>query len=444
MKANPEFRRNLWLELSQSRLVAMPLILAAVFYLAYVNDDYILGKGVASVAIGLYFVLVLIWGSKLAAETVMNEIRDHTWDGQRMSSLTAWELTLGKLFGSTIYSWYGGGFILAVYGLSAVVNEPGQALKIGLALLFTGILAHSISLLASLMALQKERRYNRNQTALLLFFGLFSAGPFFSLIFNQTSRATWYGVSYAGLDLLLISLFVFAAWGIIGVNLLMRLELQMKNLPWVWYSFVAFVMIYLAGFFPVQIDVIGKGLGLTSPALLTAYFVALGMVYLMAFVEKKDFLSLQSLLRLAASGDRQRILERAPRWLLTLPVAVLSGLIVVFTAGIGSLGATGSLLGFVAAQLFFLGRDLGILLLLNLGPRTKHADILSAISLALLYGIFPATLTVMQMSSATTLFWPRTDQAPFVGCIAALLEMLLVAWLVSVRWRARVAEGQGG
>ena len=444
MKTNPEFRRNLWLELSPSRLVGMPLVLAAIFCLAYVSDDYTLGQGVASVAVGLYFVLSLIWGTKLASETVMNELRDHTWDGQRMSALTSWELTLGKLFGSTIYSWYAAAFTLPLYWLAASNSAPSLASRTVLALLLTGILAQSISLLASLLALQKERRYNRNQTALLLLFGLFSAGPFFSLIFNKASNVNWYGTSYASLDLLILSLIAFAAWGVIGVNRLMRLELQMKNLPGIWYAFLLFVMIYLAGFFAAPGEAATQGLGMDASAPLAAYFVVLGILYAMAFLERKDFLSLQSLLRLATNGEWRRTLERAPRWLLTLPVAVLMGVIVVITARPAIPGATITLLGFVVAQLAFLGRDLGIMLFFNLGKEKKRADMLTVISLALLYGVLPATLSVMQMSNATLLLWPRTDLSPLAGCVAALLELLLMAWLVTLRWQARGAEGQRG
>ncbi len=438
MRTNPELSRNLWLELSPYRLVSMPLILAALFCLAYVSDDYSFSKTVASSAVGLFFVISLLWGTKLASETVMNELRDHTWDGQRMSALTPWELTCGKLFGSTVYSWYGAFFCLAVYWFAASGNDPWRTLKTLLALIVTGLLAHSVSLLASLLALQKERRFNRSQAALLLFFGLFSAGPFFSLIFNKSADVSWYGAQYPNLDLLLLSLMAFASWGVIGVNLLMRLELQMKNLPWIWYSFALFLMLYLAGFAGSSSTATAPGLAMAAPVPLVAYFVALGLVYAMAFVERKDFISLQGLLRLAASREWLPILERSPRWLLTVPLVFLAGLWLLLTARSG----TGSLAAFVAANLCFLGRDLGIMLFCNLGKNRKRADLLAIICLALLHGVIPAIFTVMKMNSATLLFWPRIDLSVLMPCTAALLELLLVAWLVSFRWRQR--SGQGG
>lgn len=439
MKLSPELQRNLWLELSPYRLAGMPLILAAVLYLGYVSDDYTFGGRVASVSIGLYFIISLIWGTKLAAETIMNEIRDHTWDGQRMSSLSPWELTTGKLFGSTAYSWYGALFCLAAYWLAA--DDAGRATRTALALLLTGLLAHTVSLLASLLALQKERRYNRSQTAMLLLFGIVIAGPFFSLVLGRSSTVTWFGASYDNHDFLLVSLGAYAAWGVTGVNRLMRLELQMKNLPWYWYGFVLFLMVHLAGFSHGSNHGGDHLMALASPAPLTAYFVAMGSVYFMAFMERKDFLSLQGLLRLVESGESRRLLERAPRWLLTLPLVMLAGLFLLLTTRNGTAGDAFTLAAYVSASFLFLLRDLGIIVFCNLGRKTKRADVLAFITLALLHGVFPATLTAMKLKHATLLFWPGTDQFPFLGSAAAMVELVLAVWLVSVRWKSRLAEG---
>ena len=48
MIVSPEFRRNLWLEITTYRLISMPVVLGAVFYLSFVSDDYQLGKAVSS------------------------------------------------------------------------------------------------------------------------------------------------------------------------------------------------------------------------------------------------------------------------------------------------------------------------------------------------------------------------------------------------------------
>src|SRR4051812_6191928 len=114
LQLNSEIRRNLWLEFSAHRLIAMPVGLSLIFYVADKLDE---SKGLAahnphaSLAITagtLYFLLVKIWGGHKAAEAVIEEVNDNTWDFQKLSALSPAQLTLGKLFGGTSYSWYGG------------------------------------------------------------------------------------------------------------------------------------------------------------------------------------------------------------------------------------------------------------------------------------------------------------------------------------------------
>jgi hypothetical protein len=226
----------------------------------------------------------------------------------------------------------------------------------------------------------------------------------------------------------------------------MRLELQMRNLPWTWYGFVLFLMGHLAGFFTDSGHAGSHAgdslLALASPAPLAAYFIALGSVYFMAFIERKDFLTLRGLLRLAADNSTRRLLERAPRWLLTLPLVSVAGLWLVVSAPRG-LDGLFSLTAYVVASTLFLVRDLGIIVFCNLGRTSRRADILALICLVLLHGIFPAIFTAMKAEYATLLFWPRTDLMPFMGIALALLELVLVAWLVTLRWRQRVGEADG-
>lgn len=440
MELNPEFRRNLWQELTPYRLAGMPLILAAVFYLAFVSDDNRLASAVASSATGLFFLITMIWGTKLASETVMNEIREHTWDGQRMSALTPWQLVWGKLFGSTAYTWYGAAICLLVYYLAVPDRTMLQAAETALVLLCAGIMAHAVSMLASLIVIQKERKFNKSQTAAILLLGIMAAVPFFSMVLGRASKVTWHGGSYDDLDFLLGTVGAYALWAVIGLYQLMRRELQMNNIPIAWYGFVLFLMIYSCGFFPATAQHSKDLFAVASPALLSAWFVAIAVTYFMAFAERKDQLSLQQLLRLATAGDSRRFLERAPRWLLTLPVIALTGILLVITAVGSPEDATLKIAAFVIAGCCFLGRDLGIMLFCNLAKANRRADLLTIVYLVMLYGIIPAILAATHQNGATTLFWPRPDQSLFLVVIAPLAEMLLVFYLLSVRWRQRLAE----
>jgi hypothetical protein len=122
---NPEFQRNLWLEMSPSRALLMPLVIALIFAVFSLNEGL---KGVGGAAAIIFFVVAIVWGPFKAARTVTDDVRDRTWDGQRMSSLSPAAMTLGKLFGSTIYCWYGAAFALAAMVVARTFGpEDGAA-----------------------------------------------------------------------------------------------------------------------------------------------------------------------------------------------------------------------------------------------------------------------------------------------------------------------------
>ena len=58
------------------------------------------------------------------ASAIIGEIRERTWDGQRLSSLGAGTMMWGKLFGSTIFNWFGGAICLAVI-VAETVDRSG-------------------------------------------------------------------------------------------------------------------------------------------------------------------------------------------------------------------------------------------------------------------------------------------------------------------------------
>jgi hypothetical protein len=436
MKGNPEFARNLWLEITPQRMLIMPMVLGALFLLAFVSDKYSFADSVATTAIMAYLALALLWGTKQASESVMNEIRDHTWDSQRMSSISPMDLAIGKLFGSTIYSWYGALICLTVYALSVQPKKSGDPLMMVLVFLLGGIFAQSVGMLASMMAIRKDRKLTRGQTAGFLILGVVVTLPFFGVVVESHLPVEWYGVTFDWTPFLISSLFCFTFWAIAGIYQLMRVELQVRNMPWLWYGFVIFLMVYAAGFTMTAKVANESTLGAAPPPLFAAFFVALATTYFMAFAERKDFILISVLMGQVRNKEWRTFLERSPRWILTLPLAMIAGVILALS-GSGDLGARVKLLAMVASLLFFTFRDLGVMLFCNLGGSTKRADMLTVLYLSLLYGIVPTIFEVMGFKSATLLFWPRIDLYPFLGAALALLEAIAMACLVKRRWLMR-------
>ena len=64
---NPELSRNLWLQFSAIRLLLAPVVIGAILALTWLVADREL-RGVAQVGETIYILLVLVWGTRRAAD----------------------------------------------------------------------------------------------------------------------------------------------------------------------------------------------------------------------------------------------------------------------------------------------------------------------------------------------------------------------------------------
>jgi len=442
---NPEFRRNLWLELTPYRLVGMPLVLGAIFLLVYFVNDRQLNEQFATTAAVFYGILSFLWGTRLASESVVSEIRDHTWDNQRMSSVGPWEMTWGKLLGSTIYPWYGATLCLVVYLLAQDSHSyPVHTVKVVVLLLASGLFSQGIALLSSMQAIRKDRNYSRSQAAAFLVLGVLVVVPVLSLAFNEHTTFTWYGDKYEGFGFVLVTLLAFLAWTVTGIYRLMRGELQIQNGPWVWLGFVLFLMGYGAGF--VTVEVSDPALPVSAVRLLLSFAIAALVTYLMAFSERKDPVAWQRLLGHFRKREWRRLLDELPCWTITLGVTLLTAVLAVLylVLTVNPAASQASLAAFIIMMACFVMRDLGLLLFFNLGRNPKRADMLTVLWLAMLYGVMPTILAAVNLDLLTTLFWPRKDLQPALGMMAVAVEVLVICWLVARRWRVNYGESGRG
>ena len=434
MSINPEFRRNLWLELSPQRLIGMPFVLGALFLLAFALSGKRFGEDVAHTALVLFGVLAIVWGTKLAGESVVTEIRERTWDGQRMSVIGPWAMTWGKLFGSTIFPWYGALLCLIVYAV-VVPFQPGTDIfKTVLVMAGAGLAGQAVALLASLLAIRRARRFSRSQASAFSVLGLLTAFPVLSLGFQGHGYIQWYGNSFLPINFTLLSLALFLSWAVIGIYRLMRLELQMKNPPWVWLGFVIFLMAYMAGFSLQTVQ--GISAGPLSRCILSAYITAVALTYLTALAEPKDPIRFRRLIRAVKIRDWSLLLQGCPSWAMVLPLLCVAA-IMLFAFPLTGISTSGSNFRIaVVSSLFFILRDLALLLFFNLSRNPKRADMLAMLWLGLLWLVIPLTLSGLGFDNLTQFFLPRPDVQPLVSLVAAPCELLLVAWLVVGRWKA--------
>ena len=433
MNINPEFRRNLWLELTPSRLVGMPLVLGVFFFLAYTMDDKQYGASVASTALTLFGLLAFLWGIRLASETLISEIRDHTWDSQRMSVIGPWSMTWGKLLGSTIYPWYGALICLLVY----LTSQPSLGLSLietAVLLVGSGLLGQAVGLLSSLQAIRKNQRYGRLQTTIFLVLGVSCSLSLLNWPFEKASEIVWFDQSYSDEQFVLASLVVFLAWAVFGIYRLLRAELQLKSQPWAWGLFALFLMVYVAGFLNEGRMIDGQSL--QQLRLLGAFTVSIILAYAMIFCESKDPVAFRRLLQYLGHREWGRAMESLPLWLMTLSFVMLTCLFLVGMSFSSPPLEEASQLSISAmAMVLFLIRDFGIVLFLNFGRIPKRADMLTLLFLFLLYGAIPTILTALDLDSLAGCFWPVPGIPAEVILPAALIQAVVILWLVASRWR---------
>lgn len=202
-----------------------------------------------------------------------------------------------------------------------------------------------------------------------------------------------------------------------------------EALPYAWGGFVLFLMLYVPGFAD---GVSGK--------LVVAGVTSAALTYLMALLEKKDPVAIGRLLQWRREGHARKVLEGLPCWVVTLPFVLASAVLLGLVPGdlAAAAGGFGSR-ALIVAAVAFLVRDVGLLLYLNLAKKPQRADMFMILCLALLYGLFPGVLEMMDAASATAVFWPR-DSYWGISLAASVLSAVGAWKLVVIRWRRLIVE----
>ena len=138
---NPEFRRNLWLELSPQRLVLMVSVLGIIAALTvYLGNDPVKEGSTAHALLIVFSALGLMlaggWGSFTVLASINSEVAERTWDQQRLSALSPWQMAWGKLLGASIYPWLGGLLCAAVVLVSGLLLPNSNPPRLILLLLY--------------------------------------------------------------------------------------------------------------------------------------------------------------------------------------------------------------------------------------------------------------------------------------------------------------------
>jgi hypothetical protein len=446
MAFNPEFQRNVWLKLSPSRFAAMPVILGAVFYINYLvsgNTTAFLNslRLTAFIALGL---LLFLLGVKEVSDSISSEVNNKTWDSQRMTSIGPWEMALGKLFGSTIYTWYGSTFCIAAIIISSFyLPQKAANYKLLVNMLMAALMIHAASLSFILTGLRKNRHRQTIKSSshivlafILLLLGYIIIPQFLHAMRLPQRGVIWYDYHFSLINFTFFSIFIFLCWSLIGLYRNMRLELQFYNGPWVWLLFLATLMFYCAGFVDKRILIVPQDR--FAACLYLSYAIAIVLTYLMAFGESKNSVDFRLLLEKFKSRHWKEFQYNLPLWLVTMAVAVLLS-IMTFIASllIGKLNLIENEINYLfpLTVLLFLLRDMALLIFLNLKDNANRADMMAFIYLLILYVPAPIILSLSDLDVIIAVFLPVFSGTFLAVTLPVLLQCLILFYLVNKRWK---------
>lgn len=294
---NPEFHRNLWLNFSPFRLLAMP-VLFGIFLMIVTNVSDNWKADIFTPAMSVYFLVIFLWGNYAAASALHDEVKSSTWDFQKMSSIGPWQLALGKLFGSTAYVWYLAlpFLIIAVFssGYQQESTAVAPAATLAAYLILAGAMGHAAAFFAGLI----NFRYLKTNVIAPFIFGFFVSSTVYSLISaaqhftpGAQREVTWHGLIMDSQLFTVCSLLFFFFWILMGIYRLMREELQFRNSPLVWLAFVTTMTLYFAGYTDPLLD-LSPYLSVSeniSAKLLQSFLLVLIFTYIAGFFDAMNF-----------------------------------------------------------------------------------------------------------------------------------------------------------
>jgi hypothetical protein len=410
---NPELMRNLWLEASPRRLAIMFGVLAFLLAAVWVSAETDRLQAISATAELLFYALVVVWGTRNAAGTVVDEIRDRTWDLQRLSAISPWEMVWGKLLGAPSYAWAGGAACLVPIAMYAAQDRgPLSAVLEIASLVSIGLIAHSAALLASMVAVRRRMGQSRLNTFGFLIVGLIAASYSWSIWSAATpgalgvtpwggepvSSIAWYGRDWNAPMFLLASLGLGFAWLLAGCHQFMRQELAVRMNPWVWIGFLTFIAGYFAGFawpgVPFAEDIRDLTAGRAAGGWAVATGVLLFATYVSLLVMPKERVQMRWVLAQLGQGRVFSFFEGLPGWAFGFVFTAVAAAMAITEAANSAIPAADLNLfrQFVVAVMGELARNIGVFMFFNMLPGQRRGDFAALLTLFLAYTVLPIFL----------------------------------------------------
>ncbi len=428
---NPELRRNLWLEFSMHRIIAVPVVIALIVVLIKAMTRHEVLETIAGFAGMGFAAMVLLWGTQLAGMCVIEEAQARTWDAQRMSAIGPWAMTWGKLFGAPSFTWYGGAILLVIFVAAGWTTMKIPIVKFALVMVMFAVMLHAAALAGSVMAARKAvaRRGIGLLVLVLVLFVLIIPASRLADQFGEWMR--WWRVSFNNADFILASVCAFAAWAVFGAYRAMCNELEIRTLPWALPAFIAFSAVYSAGF--VVNTHIGGNLG---SALLAGVVLSLTFVYVMMLGEVSGASVWQRLRTRARAAQWLRALQELPLWMVALATGLVFAVAAIYTQFPGGRSGVLREIGLApVALMLYAVRDAAILQFFALARRPRRVEAATLFYLMLLYLLVPNVLSAMNLELAVSIVRPNIVERPIFAAAVLAAQAAIAIALAWWRWR---------
>lgn len=450
---NAELKRNIWLDFSTHRLLLTPIIVGLIVYLFYLASSL---SFAASVAFNLGVFFIFLWGTKNASESVIDEVNQNTWDFQRQSAITPLEMTIGKLLGSTLFSWYGAAISLGLYVIlsqqagNETTNFLEKALPVSkelsksheiFLLVCGGLLTQAIALLLSLQVLPSCRRDQNVKSFRYFLLALIIGGQITSKVFLLSKFSNqdinWFHIAMNQQQFFLWSVVIFLGWALVGVFRSFGKELQYPNIPIAWLLFNIFCLIYFSGLVAYEkLDVNNISqlrdieIAITSLPSYMALFVAVVLTYTALIIDNLTILQYKRLKIGLGESRPIESLSHVPLWFISFACLTVMSLICL-TRPIPKPEFIDNFASWVLVLtvLLFVLRDIGLMHYFSFKQKRR---ILSTFVLYLfiLYIITPWILGFTQAKSLIPAFVPSYGEHREIAFVSLAIQISVLVLLV--------------
>ncbi len=377
---------------------------------------------------------------------------------QRISALSPFKFTWGKLLGTTSYSWYLATLsFIGFIGLGLYLEEPlNLLLNQYFVFILCGLFGQYTAMTLSLNAIQfgRDKHYSfRYFVFAFIISSLFCYALMLPLDLKSPTyqyahqHLNWYQFEIATYPFYLALVAILLFWSILGSYRLIRAEFQYKNLPYVWFGFCVFWIVYFAGFeniaplrgFFKNINPPNTPYIVMPGKAYLMFIIASALVYISLFSQKHQLISYKKIGSLIKQKKYLNSLSLMPRWCIASICFIVLYFNLVFFGDIymdSPIDSKFIIHGYIfgTTTLLLMTRDILLVHFLYFSATPKRAALSSILYLTLLHLVLPALFISIGLKNLNQMLLVSFFEVKLIGWIGLISQVILLVWLVKNRF----------